>query len=535
LIGRFSQPHCFVGGGWWHDPSILAVTGNGLSVEEPRAWDGWWNEKVVELARLSIAQPDALSVLLTGRGEVRYADLVRRMVKSKGLDFDMTCLKPDSKKEPFKSTMDFKKNLIDAVLLTCTSAEMLTIYEDRSHHVKQFGTFLDTVSRRLSIGYPPRSLNFKVVKVPMVECLLDPAAEVAQVQRMITEHNAAIVAGTAGMAKPMTITKKVSMVFYDIPASDYRRLLGLLPSAVKSQAQSSGRIIIAIGAVPENELLEMGGVGKAVRFRAIEMGSDGGDITAIQVEPVKGSIKVRPRTTKYPLVVLSLRRGVRPMATKDITNWTRLPSDRQLEFSATLKEQSRLDIIESLPDADTRVKRENDAPESDSSAHNGHHRRPSDARDSRNGHRQPANHHSRSYITNGPSSSQWHSPDSRGGGGGDHREYHSPANRGGYAAPRYQQHPRGSQPTRPAGRGYHGQSANGGPRGYSSSARGGGRGDRGGYRGGIAPRGGGVNGRGGGRGGDRGGYAPRGRGGYRSLDDVGAYSGSRDARDSYDY
>jgi hypothetical protein len=327
------------------------------------------------------------------------------------------------------------------------------------------------------------------------------------------------------------------MVFYDIPASDYRRLLGLLSSAVKSQAQSSGRIIIAIGAVPENELLEMGGVGKAVRFRAIEMGSDGGDITAIQVEPVKGSIKVRPRTTKYPLVVLSLRRGVRPMATKDITNWTRLPSDRQLEFSATLKEQSRLDIIESLPDAETRVKRENDAPESDSSAHNGHHRRPSDARDSRNGHRQPANHHSRGYATNGPSSSQWHSPESRGGGGGggDHREYHSPANRGGYAAPRYQQHPRGSQPTRPAGRGYHGQSANGGPRGYSSSARGGGRGDRGGYRGGIAPRGGGVNGRGGGRGGDRGGYAPRGRGGYRSLDDVGAYSGSRDARDSYDY
>lgn len=46
-IGHLQRPECFVNGGWWHDARILAATGQGLEKEEPRAWEGWWNEHIV--------------------------------------------------------------------------------------------------------------------------------------------------------------------------------------------------------------------------------------------------------------------------------------------------------------------------------------------------------------------------------------------------------------------------------------------------------------------------------------------------------
>ena len=39
----------FVNGGWWHDEHILASTGQGIDKEEPRGWEGWWNEQIVRL------------------------------------------------------------------------------------------------------------------------------------------------------------------------------------------------------------------------------------------------------------------------------------------------------------------------------------------------------------------------------------------------------------------------------------------------------------------------------------------------------
>ncbi len=46
-VGKLQQQECFGKGGWWHDERILAATGEGLEKEEPKAWEGWWNEQVV--------------------------------------------------------------------------------------------------------------------------------------------------------------------------------------------------------------------------------------------------------------------------------------------------------------------------------------------------------------------------------------------------------------------------------------------------------------------------------------------------------
>lgn len=132
-IGQLQTQEVFVNGGWWHDCSILASTGEGVEKEEPRAWEGWWNDQIVTLVELSMEQKDALTVLLTGRSESGFAELVKRMVRAKKLEFDMICLKPHvgPENQKFPNTMAFKQELLKALVYTYNEAEEIRVYEDR--------------------------------------------------------------------------------------------------------------------------------------------------------------------------------------------------------------------------------------------------------------------------------------------------------------------------------------------------------------------------------------------------------------------
>ena len=129
-MGQLGSPDIFLGGGWWHDAGILAATGEGADKEEARGWKGWWNELIVTLVETSMAEKDALSVLLTGRGEGNFADLVKRIVRSRKLEFDMVCLKPaiGPAGQKFKNTMEFKQELLKDIVYTYKDAEKLSIY-----------------------------------------------------------------------------------------------------------------------------------------------------------------------------------------------------------------------------------------------------------------------------------------------------------------------------------------------------------------------------------------------------------------------
>ena len=87
----------------------------------------------VDLVRLSIEQEDVLTVLLTGRAEHTFADLIRRIVTSKKLAFDMICLKPQAgpNNQRFRSTMLYKQALIEDLIFTYNDAEQIRVYEDR--------------------------------------------------------------------------------------------------------------------------------------------------------------------------------------------------------------------------------------------------------------------------------------------------------------------------------------------------------------------------------------------------------------------
>lgn len=78
-------------------------------------------------------QKDAVNVLLTGRSEAGFAELIKRIVKSKHLDFDIICLKPEAgpSNQKFGSTLKFKQAFLEDLVNTYTEATELRIYEDR--------------------------------------------------------------------------------------------------------------------------------------------------------------------------------------------------------------------------------------------------------------------------------------------------------------------------------------------------------------------------------------------------------------------
>lgn len=82
---------------------------------------------------LSMEQNDALTVLLTGRAETNFADIIKRITSSKKLEFDLICLKPQASpsNQVFGSTMKFKQALLKDLVYTYKDADEIRIYEDR--------------------------------------------------------------------------------------------------------------------------------------------------------------------------------------------------------------------------------------------------------------------------------------------------------------------------------------------------------------------------------------------------------------------
>lgn len=89
--------------------------------------------KKVQLVELSMQQKDALTVLLTGRAEGPFENIIKRMIKSRKLVFDLVCLKPEvgPNSQRFSSTMNFKQTFLEDLVTTYKHADEIRVYEDR--------------------------------------------------------------------------------------------------------------------------------------------------------------------------------------------------------------------------------------------------------------------------------------------------------------------------------------------------------------------------------------------------------------------
>lgn len=353
-IGHLSGPHAFAHGGWWHDPRILAATGEGLAKEEARAWEGWWNEKIVELVRLSMKQRDALCVLLTGRAEAGFGELVKRIAASKGLEFDMVCLKPavGPAGERFDSTMHFKQVFLRRLMETYKGAEEIRIYEDRPKHVKGFRDFLNDYNNRAKHAGPnaPRPpIQAEVIQVADFSTHLDPVVEIAEIQHMINQHNEAVAANKtkASRGDRLMIKKTVFFTGYMIKPADTKRLLALAslpPGMAEADLKyHANNIMICPRPCPPSILEKVGGMGSKMKWAVVGTACHENSIWAACLRPVPDTARFHTDNPS-PLVVLALRKGAKPIDAAKIKNWQPIPPDKAFEFETTVGEKVLLRI-----------------------------------------------------------------------------------------------------------------------------------------------------------------------------------------------
>ncbi|CZR57465.1 probable nucleolar rRNA processing protein GAR1 [Phialocephala subalpina] len=354
-IGFLQSQDTFATGGWWHDSRILAATGEGLEKEEPRAWKGWWNERIVELIELSMQQKDVCTILLTGRSEVGFAKLVKKMVVSKGLDFDIISLKPPTgpNNERFSSTMNFKQNFLEALMETYRGAEEIRVYEDRVKHVKGFRDFfMDYNKRQQGIGGSPTRgpITAEVVQVADSSTQLSPVQETAEVQCLINDHNLAVSKGRR--APRLQIKKTVFYTGYLIDNTDTQKLLTLAqlpPNMPDTELKFLANNVLITPRPCQNSILEkVGGMGSKTTWQVTGTAVFENKIWAACVRPV-------PETKKYytenpvPIIVLVLRKGARPIDAGKIQNWQPVPPEKQFIFESTVGEKVLLRIEEEDP------------------------------------------------------------------------------------------------------------------------------------------------------------------------------------------
>ncbi|KAI5272232.1 hypothetical protein E4T47_04401 [Aureobasidium subglaciale] len=338
-------------GGWWHDANILASTGKGQDEEEKTAWSGWWNEGIVDLVRLSMQQKDALTVLLTGRNERGFADLVTRMFRAKQLEFDMVCLKPavGPSGQRFSSTMLFKQDLLRDLVCTYSDADEIRIYEDRPKHTKAFRDFFSTFNRSVSSRSP---IQADVVQVTEESTTLDPIVEVSEVQRMINTHNQAVLDAESPGLVPLTIKRNVFYTGYLISPQDTERFAALAKNTSDRDWRTlANNILITPRPAPQSILNKVGGLGHRLTWRVTGISHFENKLWAARVEPAD------PRARFYsenptPTVVISLRNNARPIDAKYISNWTPTTPEQSFEFDTVVGEKVLLRIERETADQD---------------------------------------------------------------------------------------------------------------------------------------------------------------------------------------
>jgi hypothetical protein len=356
-LGSLQAPSFMTVGGWWHNPRILAAVGEGEEIEEPRAWKGCWNEHIVELVRLSMQDESTLTVLLTGRSEHGFLDLLARITKSHGLEFDMLCLKPRSGPdgEAFDDTMEYKQALLKQIVFTYTKATELRIYEDRPKHVQAFQNFFDDLNRILGDKTTPESalrppFTAAVVHVNEEDCHISPEIEVAEVQRMINANNTAVRDGTAPSGTvPHKITRSILYTGYLIRPTDSARLLSLLtlpkdcdPNDIRNLANN---ILIAPRPAAPHILKRVGGIGAQQRWRVTGYAHMSNRVWAARVEPRPPNSVVYTEN-RTPYVVLATRKQSKPIEANMIRNWQPVSAEQAIEFETVVGEKILLKIEE---------------------------------------------------------------------------------------------------------------------------------------------------------------------------------------------
>lgn len=361
-IGLLQAYEVFAHGGWWHNPDILAATGEGLEIEEPRAWKGWWNETVVSLVETSIQEKETLTVLLTGRGETNFVHIIQRILNSRNLDFDMIVLKPEvgPSQQQFISTMEFKQAFLKDLVMTYRHADSIRIYEDRVKHVKGFRDFMEKFNKAFLAHTPDPMIQARtttctadVVHVCELKSALDPQTEIMAVQTAINRHNTTIKTGgpnpTRAPDKYYRIHEQFQYFGYLISQTDAARLITLCNASAhlidSGEVKYMASSILIVPFYPRKDILEkVGGRGTKVTWQVTGVARFEDRIWAARVTPI--SDKPTYTQDETPMVILAIRKGSRQIDANRIKNWQPPSADKQFIFETVVDDKIMLKIEE---------------------------------------------------------------------------------------------------------------------------------------------------------------------------------------------
>ncbi|KAI8875166.1 hypothetical protein K501DRAFT_206420 [Backusella circina FSU 941] len=192
------------GPGWWRDIRSLDL-GSPVALEA-NGWEGFWNESVVASARKDIADPNTMTIVLTGRRYHPFHKIVPIMLRSKNLDFDLVGLRPDPESisehhwevtqdgrliydlagSVFISTMHFKTCFILYLLHSIPSLAHVVMWDDRIHHVRRFEEYLKILQGKHIIK------SERVVFIQGVRPNFNPKWEKKVVSHIINTYNTAL-------------------------------------------------------------------------------------------------------------------------------------------------------------------------------------------------------------------------------------------------------------------------------------------------------------------------------------------------------
>jgi hypothetical protein len=122
------------GKGWWGRPESLQEP---CVPAHPPA--DWWVDEVVAEARRAIADPDTLTVLMTGRLVKRFTERVTDLLSQAQLEFDEVHLATGG------GTLGFKLETLLRLLEQRPEIMHVTIWDDRPEHMPDFAAVLDEV------------------------------------------------------------------------------------------------------------------------------------------------------------------------------------------------------------------------------------------------------------------------------------------------------------------------------------------------------------------------------------------------------
>lgn len=306
-------------------------------------------------------QKDALTILLTGRGETNFADVVKRIVDSKGLDFDLICLKPEvgPNGEHFTTTAEFKNEFLKNLVFTYKQADEIRIYEDRPRHVKHFRDFFERLNKSLlshPIDQPPpprKPITADVIQVAELNSYLDPVIEASTIQTIINKHNTTVTKGLPNPTRSPHGRMKISSSYiyfgYLINPTDSARLITLAniqpPSLIdSSDIRLMANSILIAPRPPNRQILDkVGGKGRKVTWQVTGTAVLENKIWAARVAPIHENEKYYTNDP-VPVVVLAVRKGARPIDAGRIQNWQSVAPEKAFIFETIVGDKQTLRV-----------------------------------------------------------------------------------------------------------------------------------------------------------------------------------------------